>query len=158
MRPIPALDLPRSNSDSTKRRIAAGNVKGTTASTGAARSRLTWHKGGCVLLMRASRAGAWAGSARAKAQAPRTTTDKPGDAKNFYQLELLNGGNWLSEVGLDAVEEDAVYESQLGSKAKRPAFIHGMSDLPTPDEWESLQHAPEPDTYTNPPEWQKTSR
>ena len=55
------------------------------------------------------------------------------------------GGDWLGEPDSEA------YEEQLVPKRGQRPFLHGLSDLPTPDQWRELSEAPEPDEYVNPP-------
>eukprot|EP01043_Picozoa_sp_COSAG02_P063596 COSAG02_NODE_9059_length_2345_cov_205.573019_1_plen_545_part_10 len=61
-------------------------------------------------------------------------------------------GDWLSKVGADAVGEVDDYEDKRHRSGSDQAFLHGMADLPTREEWQRLAQAPEPDAYENPPD------
>jgi hypothetical protein len=54
-------------------------------------------------------------------------------------------------VGARTVEEDDGYDGNLRSSAADTAFLHGLSDLPSLEEWGRLSLAPEPDEFQNPP-------
>ena len=53
-------------------------------------------------------------------------------------------GNWLQDVDSQA------YEDRLWERTRAGAWLHGLSDLPTPSEYAALSTAPEPDEYVNP--------
>ena len=52
--------------------------------------------------------------------------------------------SWLHDVDSQA------YEDRLWARTRAGAWLHGLSDLPTPEEYSALSTAPEPDTYSNP--------
>ena len=83
------------------------------------------------------------------------SSDEDGDDDlSFFETsgpDEYGSGDWLANPESDE------YEGNLAPTRGHQPWLHGMADLPSPEEWAALSSAPEPDVFVNPPQWRTSA-